>query len=381
MGSIFFQEKRNSMSVYSVKGKGWRYDFTLNGQRYTEAWFSTKRQAKEAESKKQEEVLRPQPIAIAEAKTPQADMVFREFVGRWLDYIKEYKSSGYYHSCLTLACGWIKRWQKTPCSQITRKSVKDYALQRKKVSAYTANKEIRHLKAAFNYGVKEKWFDDNPAKGIDLFPMEKKLRYIPPLEDINKVISCADPDTQNYLMTIRDTMARVSEVNRLTWDDVDLVKRHVVLYTRKKRGGHLTPRKVGMTDRLHEILTRRFAERNPSYPWVFWHVYKTGDKPVGPFKDRRKIIKSLCDKAGVRHFRFHALRHSGASLMDNANVPIGPIQKILGHENRTTTEIYLYSIGELEREAIAIFERSSSMNLTAESLTQTLTQQAKRVQV
>ncbi len=250
----------------------------------------------------------------------------------------------------------------------------------KKVSAYTANKEIRHLKAAFNYGIKEGWVDYNPAKGIDFFPMEKKLRYIPPLEDIEKVIACADQDTQDYLMTIRDTMARVGEVNRLTWDDIDLVKRHVVLYTRKKRGGHLTPRKVGMTDRLHEILTRRFAERNPNYPWVFWHTYKTGDKQVGPFKDRREIIKSLCDKAGVRHFRFHALRHAGASLMDNANVPIGAIQKILGHENRTTTEIYLHSIGELEREAIAIFERSSSMNLTAESLTQTLTQQAKKVQ-
>jgi len=59
--------------------------------------------------------------------------------------------------------------------------------------------------------------------------------------------------------------------------------------------------------------------------------------------------------------------------LDNANVPIGAIQKILGHENRTTTEIYLHSIGELEREAIAIFERSSSTNPSAESLTQTLT--------
>lgn len=347
------------MSIYLVKGKGYRYDFELQGTRYTKTGFKTKRQAKEAEARKREEVLRPQPILVAEAKTPLADMAFREFVGQWLDYIKEYKTDGYYHSCLTLARGWIKYWQRTPCSQITRKSVKDYSLLRKKVSAYTANKEIRHLKAAFNFGIKEGWFDYNPAKGIDFFPMEKKLRYIPPLEDIDKVIACADQDTQDYLMTIRDTMARVGEVNRLTWDDIDLAKRHVVLYTRKKRGGHLTPRKVGMTDRLHEILTRRFAERNPHYPWVFWHTYKTGDKQVGPFKDRREMIKSLCDKAGVRHFRFHALRHAGASLMDNANVPIGAIQKILGHENRTTTEIYLHSIGELEREAIAVFEKVS----------------------
>jgi integrase len=51
------------------------------------------------------------------------------------------------------------------------------------------------------------------------------------------------------------------------------------------------------------------------------------------------IIKITCKKAGVKYFRFHALRHSGASIMDNSNVPIGAIQRILGHENRTTTEI------------------------------------------
>ena len=33
------------------------------------------------------------------------------------------------------------------------------------------------------------------------------------------------------------TMGRMSEINRLKWDVVDLIKRKVVLYTRKKRGG------------------------------------------------------------------------------------------------------------------------------------------------
>jgi len=45
--------------------------------------------------------------------------------------------------------------------------------------------------------------------------------------------------------------------------------------------------------------------------------------------------------------------------MDNANVPIGAIQRILGHENRTTTEIYLHSLNEIEREAMAVFEQVS----------------------
>ena len=70
-------------------------------------------------------------------------------------------------------------------------------------------------------------------------------------------------------------------------------------------------------------------------------------------------MKNLCKKAGVRYFRYHALRHLGASILDRANVNIGSIQRILGHENRTTTEIYLHSIGEAEREAMKIFEKAT----------------------
>ena len=56
-------------------------------------------------------------------------------------------------------------------------------------------------------------------------------------DDIDKVIAAADEDTQDYLWAIRDTMARVSEINRLCWDDVDFDARFIVLHTRKKKGG------------------------------------------------------------------------------------------------------------------------------------------------
>ncbi len=66
--------------------------------------------------------------------------------------------------------------------------------------------------------------------------MERRLRYVPPKEDIAKVLLAADPDTQAYLLAVIDTLARVGEINRLTWNDVDLQNNYVVLYTRKKRG-------------------------------------------------------------------------------------------------------------------------------------------------
>jgi integrase len=81
-------------------------------------------------------------------------------------------------------------------------------------------------------------------------------------------------------------------------------------------------------------------------------------------------MRTLCKKAGVRYFRFHALRHLGASLLDHARVPISSIQRILGHENRSTTEIYLHSIGESEREAMRVFDREIDENSHTDSHTQ-----------
>ena len=152
-------------------------------------------------------------------------------------------------------------------------------------------------------------------------------------------------------------MGRMSEINRLTWQDVDLQNRYLVLYTRKKKGGNLTPRTISLSPKLNDILSRRYERRDKNKPWVFWHRYwdrRNGKWVEGPYKERKRFMKTLCKKAGVKYFRFHALRHFGASLLDHANVPIGSIQRILGHENRTTTEIYLHSIGESERYAIDV---------------------------
>ncbi|MFA4901889.1 MAG: site-specific integrase [Desulfobaccales bacterium] len=197
-----------------------------------------------------------------------------------------------------------------------------------------------------------------------------------------KVLLAANPDTQDYLVAIKETMARMGEINRLVWDDVDFEHRIVVLYTRKKKGGHLTPRKIPMTTRLYSLLGVRYKNRDKTKPWVFWGRHwssKAGRFVEGPYQHRKDLMATLCQRAGVRHFGFHALRHFGASILERANVPIGSIQRILGHENRTTTEIYLHSIGEAEREAMEMFEMATQDALPEESLTQSLTQEKAKV--
>lgn len=362
------------MSVYFTKEKGWRYDFIRKGIRHTSTWFKTKTEAKRAESDKRKEVENQK-----KGVQTQTDMAFLELLNRRLDYLLAYATKEHYRNNCYLAKRWLKKWGKLNCSDITTEMIQNYLFKRKKMnSASTANYDLRHLIALFNLGVEKKWFATNPAKGIALFPVEKKIKYVPPKEDVLKVILAADSktDTRDYLYTLRETLARVSEINRLTWDDVNFKERCVILYTRKKRGGHLTPRKVAMTGRLFEILSRRYKNRDKGKSWVFWHRWWDRKEKCwveGPYKDRKKIMKTLCRKAGIRYFRFHPIRHLGASLLDDANVGIGSIQRILGHENRNTTEIYLHSIGESEREAMKIFEQISENPHTNSHTEQTAT--------
>jgi len=342
------------MSVYFRKGKGWRYDFTLSGIRHTKTWFRTKTEAQKAEFRRKEEILNPK----MEMGIPTV-MGFLELVNRRLDYVKAYGSSSHYRDHVYMAKRWVKEWGSLSSNEVAMERIESFIVKRSKISPYTGNKELRSLRALFNFAMKRRWLSMNPTQGIPFFPVEKRVKYVPSKEDVLKVIMAADPDTQAYLWTIKETLGRMSEVNRLTWPDVNFEERYVVLFTRKKRGGHLTPRKIPMTNRLFQVLHHRFEHRDRRKPWVFWHRYwsrKEQDWMEGPYKERKRFMKTLCKKAGVGYFRFHALRHFGASVLDSANVNIGSIQRILGHENRTTTEIYLHSIGESERKAMAIYE-------------------------
>lgn len=338
------------MSVYFVKGKGWRYDFTSKGIRNTEAWFKTKSKAKQAEARKREEVKNPQP----EQKIP-TDMDFLTLVNKRLDYVKNYNSDSHFKDVLYHAKRWIKDWNGLICSEISHDIIEAYMIKRSKVSAIVANKELQYLRALFNYGIKRKLITSNPTDQIEFLPIEKRKKYIPSKDDVLKVISVANPDTQHYLWTILLTAGRISEINTITWDDVSFAERHVTLWTRKRKGGNREPREIPMVQMLHDILSNRKSQQSNSMPWVFWHRYwsRTQNKWVeGPYADRKKIMKSLCHKAGVKYFRYHALRHLTASILDDIGIPIGIIQRILGHQNRRTTEIYLHSIGEAERAAM-----------------------------
>ena len=350
------------MSVYLKEGKGWRYDFTLKKIRYTNAWYRTKREAKLAMERRKEEIRNPPP-----QKMVPTDMDFLEMANKRLDYVIAYNAKSHYDCTKSVAKGWSREWGHLKCSEISSDMVQNYMLRRSRVSAFTANRDLRYLRSLFNFGIEKNMISDDPTKNIRFLPVERKLRHVPSQEDILRVIHAAEPDDQSYLWVFRETLGRMSEINRLTWDDVNFEEKFVTLRTRKKKGGNLTPRKIPMNSRLIAVLSRLFKDRDKTKPWIFWHRYWDRKKKMwieGPYKDRSKLMRILCEKAGVEYFRYHGFRHSGASYLEHNNKKIGSIQRILGHESRVTTEIYLHSVGEDEREAMKVFDQLAEYSHT-----------------
>ena len=340
------------MTVYYVKNvKKWRYDFVVKGRRYTKKGFLTKTAAKDAEMEARYLIQHSEKTREMVKMPVRPDMEFRELLALWLEHLQDRRSDRYYSDCLYYVKRWSDLWGKHMSNDITTAMVEKFLKTRKiAISPGTANCDLRLLRAAFNFGLKQKipLIDNNPTNGVEFYSVPKQIKYVPPKQDILKVISVASKEDQDYLWAIVLTMARVGEINRLEWKDVNFRTRTLHLYTRKKRGGALTPRPIAMGDRLYHLLMERYITRKDSHPWVFWHRYwskKIGCFVEGPYSDRKKLMKTLCEKAGVKYFRYHPFRHFGASLLEAVNTPISDIQKILGHEKRTTTEIYLHSIG------------------------------------
>ena len=107
----------------------------------------------------------------------------------------------------------------------------------------------------------------------------------------------------------------------------------------------------------------QLAERLKAGPdWVDTdHVFRT---PIGTPVDPDNLTKAfhrLGDEAGIGHRRFQTLRHSAATIMHAAGVPLEVISKTLGPAGYSiTADIYAKVGEELERQAANDMDRALS---------------------
>ncbi|HYL89210.1 MAG TPA: site-specific integrase, partial [Burkholderiales bacterium] len=100
---------------------------------------------------------------------------------------------------------------------------------------------------------------------------------------------------------------------------------------------------------LHRAAFR--AEHCPDAAYVFCH-------PNGKrVKQMHYGFKAACRRAGITDFRVHDLRHTCASWLVQAGVPLLDVSRLLGHSSIEMTERYSHLAPENERKAVAVLDR------------------------
>ena len=317
------------------KRKDWCYKFQVQLKNYGSRGFSTKKEAVAARAEHRRRVLE------STGRTPKS-MGFREVASIYLDDAKRRFVVKTYKYKVSVFKAFLDYHGDIAIEKITPVIVDSYLKTRHTNNNYNVHR--KDLSALFNYARDHlRVITHNPVSGIDKLPHTAARKRIPSEEDVVKLLDTADPVHERpFLLCLIHLAARIDEILRLTWDDVDFKNRTVTRWTKKRRGGGYEPIITYMNDDLLNGLQSLYQNRKHAQ-WVFLNE-ETGER----FKNRRKMLYGISKRAGIDPpIHYHELRHFVASILaDSKTISKKTISEILGHKSLATTEIYLHSIGD-----------------------------------
>jgi integrase len=239
-----------------------------------------------------------------------------------------------------------------PIDEITADVIQELLLSKSTKNLY--NRTRKDLHAFFNYCVKFRGLARNPVTEIDTLPVERQPQPVPTEEAVVRLLMAADRHDRNLIIAYCTTGGRRSEIFRWTWhEDVNFDKLTVRLGTRKTRSGDMKYRWMHMNDMLFDALQDQWKTKLSHTDYVFQNRDHRHPRYGDRYTARRRFMKGLCNRAGIKPFGFHALRRFfGSLLADKYKESIPTIQKLLGHASPNTTERYIYNISHDAKRAV-----------------------------
>jgi len=233
-----------------------------------------------------------------------------------------------------------------------------YEMFRKsKVRPSTILKELALLRRIFNVARKQwKWKIPNPISDIELPKVNNsRVRYLTDAEHVRLMTTLDQVEERwlrPYVVIALETGLRLSNICDLTWDEVNMSNRMIVISAEKMKNRDY----IGIPISEDAYNTFRELQRVRSISSFVFH--DNGEK-LYSVKVQRAFRKAL-KKAGIDDFRFHDLRHSFASSLVQSGVDIYAVQKLLGHKDSRMTQRYSHLSVEYLREAMSRKKRSAT---------------------
>jgi integrase len=272
---------------------------------------------------------------------------------------------------------------KTPLADLRPHHIQAYYVEALKsgrtdgtggLSPRTVAYHHRILSEALEQAVRQNLLVRNPAKMVD--PPRPKRAEIGMLaaEDIRRFLqAAAESEYFGLLVAALYTGARLGELLALQWRNVDLDKRTMTITHTLYRTGsewHLKEPKsarsrrqivmpASLASNLLEHRKTLEAERAAMGGVLTAEDFVFGQLNGKP-RDERSVNRGfdrVLRNAGLRHIRFHDLRHTHASLLLKAGVHPKVVSERLGHGSVSfTLDVYSHVMPGLQESAAVKLE-------------------------
>lgn len=232
-----------------------------------------------------------------------------------------------------------------------------YTLANKNLKPTSINRKLSSIRNFYRFLITQEVVKSNPFDAIETIKIEKKLPNYLYLDDLETLFNSIDQSTplgvRNYclLELLYGTGIRVSELCNIKLHDIDFYNNNILITGKGNK-----QRYVPIHESLREVLITylNFARNE---------LLKDSDEIVdnlfvnhrgGPLTSRgvRDILKNLVNETGLNvKISPHVLRHSFATHMLDYGADLRSVQKLLGHENLSTTQIYTHVSKEKLKES------------------------------
>lgn len=226
----------------------------------------------------------------------------------------------------------------------------------------TVNRELSLLRRVFNVAKRNRWVINNPFNdgGSLISPGDERHRErIVTREEEEKLLAACTgrrAHLRPIIVCAIDTGMRRGEIFKLRWSDIDFENRIIIV-----QGLHtktLRERVLVMTERLCSEFSALYERSTKDRDSL---VFGFSDNVKKSFNSARKI-------AGLPDVRFHDLRHTHATRLVTAHIPLSEVGRVLGHTQANTTYRYVNANVETARRAAAALDAFNKAVDNSESL-------------
>jgi integrase/recombinase XerD len=247
----------------------------------------------------------------------------------------------------------------TDWSQATKDSIVDYLryMREREYASSSVARKLAAIRSFFHFLVREGHLKEDPSATLDSPRLRKRLPKTLTRREIERLL--AEPAKLENPKSLRDrallellyaTGMRVTELVSLRLNDVNLASGTVRVIQGKRRKERLIPIHRRAVDALDDYMQRgRIHLVKDSKEQALFVNFQ--GKPLTR-QGLWLIIKYYVEEAGItKSVTPHTLRHSFATHLLTGGAKLPDVQKLLGHANVSTTQIYTHLTGEELRTA------------------------------